>query len=156
MEPLEPISLPTEQHPGRHNSRIESNAIPHELQGVFRAVVCTVIPEAVSLNPAEWEDVELLAGSALAARPPDLQRQFRLLLKMVQWLPALRHGRSFTALDPARRRQFLASLENHPVQLLRTGFFGLRTLALLGYYGRLEAACEIGYAADPRGWEALP
>jgi hypothetical protein len=38
--------------------------------------------------------------------------------------------------------------------IIRVGFWGLRTLALLGYYARPEAAEEIGYTADRRGWEA--
>jgi len=41
------------------------------------------------------------------------------------------------------------------MQIIRVGFWGLRTLALLGYYARPEAAQEIGYTADPRGWEAI-
>jgi hypothetical protein len=32
--------------------------------------------------------------------------------------------------------------------------WGLRTLFLLGYYSRPAAAREIGYRADPRGWDA--
>ncbi len=37
---------------------------------------------------------------------------------------------------------------------LRRGFWGLRTLALMGYYARPAAAASVGYHADPRGWEA--
>ena len=38
--------------------------------------------------------------------------------------------------------------------LVRNGFWGLRALVLLGYYGQTETAREIGYAAQARGWEA--
>jgi hypothetical protein len=41
-----------------------------------------------------------------------------------------------------------------PALLLRRGSWGLRTLVLMGYYGRPDAKQEIGYRADPRGWEA--
>jgi hypothetical protein len=122
---------------------------------VFRAVVSTVVPEAVNLDEPGWAELERVVEETLRARPRKLQRQLRLLLGGIQWLPALAYGRTFSALDPARRARFLSTLEHHPVQLIRKGFFGLRILAFLGYYGRPEAANAIGYAADPRGWEAL-
>ena len=92
--------------------------------------------------------------AALADRPAALQRRLQVFLRAMDWLPALRFGRRFTALTPAQRARFLAWLENHSVQVLRSGFWGLRTLVLLGYYGRPAAAAAIGYAADARGWEA--
>jgi hypothetical protein len=129
--------------------------IPPQLRRVFRAVVSTVVPEAVNLDEPSWVELERIVEETLSPRPRNLQRQLRLLLRGIQWLPVLGYGRTFTNLDPARRRRFLSTLEDHPVQLIRKGFFGLRTLALLGYYGRPEAARAVGYAADPRGWEAL-
>jgi hypothetical protein len=129
--------------------------VPPALRMVFRAVVSTVVPEAVNLDEPGWVELERVVEETLGARPRNLQRQVRLLLRGIQWLPVLGYGRTFTALDPARRAHFLSTLQDHPVQLIRKGFFGLRTLALLGYYGRSEAAGAIGYAADPRGWEAL-
>ena len=45
-------------------------------------------------------------------------------------------------------------VERSRVLLLRRGFWGLRTLVMLGYYGRPEAARAIGYRASPLGWEA--
>jgi hypothetical protein len=57
-------------------------------------------------------------------------------------------------MDAAARQRMLAALEDSRSPLLRRGFWGLRTLILMGYYGRPGAAAEIGYAADPRGWEA--
>ena len=125
-----------------------------QLRVVFRAVVATVVPAAVSLDGPRWRTLEQLVEGTVLARPPRLQRQLRLLLHLIQWLPVLRYGRTFSTLDPARQARFLSYLQDHPIGLIRTGFFGLRTLALLGYYGRPEAAQNIGYAADPRGWEA--
>jgi len=121
----------------------------------FRAIVGAIVPEASNLDEDGWNRLEQLVEAALAARPRRLQRQVWLLVRTIMWLPVLRHGRTFRSLDPVRRARFLSSLQEHPIQLVRKGFFGLRTLALLGYYGRPEAARAIGYAADPRGWEAL-
>jgi hypothetical protein len=122
---------------------------------VFRAVVSTVVPEAVDLDEPRWVELERVVEETLGARPRNLQRQLRLLLRGIHWLPVLRYGRTFTSLDPVERARFLSTLQDHSVQLIRKGFFGLRTLVFLGYYGRPEAAEAIGYAADPRGWEAL-
>jgi len=121
----------------------------------FRALMCAVVPEATSLDEKGWSDAERLVQTALGMRAPNLQRRVLLFLRFVEWLPVMRYGRRFTSLDAARRAQFLSSLQDHPVQLIRLGFWGVRTLALMGYYGRPEAAKAIGYAAAARGWEAL-
>lgn len=125
------------------------------LRRVFRALASTAVPEASDFDDRRWAGLEQLVVQALSDRPRQLQRQLRILLRGIQWLPVLRYGRTFSALDPVRRARFLFSLETHRLQLVRSGFFGLRTLALLGYYGRPEAASAIGYAPDTRGWEAL-
>jgi hypothetical protein len=80
--------------------------------------------------------------------------QLRLFMRVLQWLPLLRFGRPLTRLDASRRTRFLEAMQNSPVALFRKGFWGVRTVALLGYYGRAAAGSEIGYCADPRGWEA--
>jgi gluconate 2-dehydrogenase subunit 3-like protein len=121
---------------------------------VFRAIAQTVVPEATRLSDADWAAVETIVERALAPRPPRLRRQLVVLIRLLQWLPLLRYGRPFTALDAARRTQFLEHMQDAPLLLLRRGFWGLRTLALMGYYARAEAAVEIGYRARPEGWEA--
>lgn len=120
----------------------------------FRAVAETVVPEAARLDPAEWNDVERIVTRAIAARPGRLQRQLALLLRFLEWIPLFRYGRRFSRLDPARRARFLDSLQTSRLLLARRGIWGLRTLVLMGYYGRPRAAAAIGYRADPRGWEA--
>ena len=122
---------------------------------VLRAFVCTVVPEAASMNEPRWSSLLQLIELALRDRPASLRRRFRLALHLIQWLPVARYARPFTALSMAQRTRVLSFIENNPVQAVRTGFFGLRTLALLGYYGQPCAAAEIGYAATARGWDAL-
>lgn len=122
---------------------------------IFRAVVSTVVPEANLLDEQSWQALETLVEMSLRDRSPAIRRQLRLFLRMIQWLPVFRYGRCFTSLSAEQRRQVLCYLQDHPVELIRCGFWGLRTLALLGYYGRPEGVQSTGYAADPRGWEAL-
>lgn len=121
---------------------------------VFRAVVETVVPETAALNGERWEKMERLAGDALRRRSAREIRQLRLFLCLIQWATVIRHGRRFTLLDLPRRERVLRYLQEHPVQLIRTGFWGLRTLAFLGYYGCPETARALGYLPGARGWEA--
>jgi len=121
---------------------------------ILRAVVTTVVPDAATLDTAAWTEIDTIISGQLAQRPRALRRQLAVLLRLVDWLPLLRYGRRFTTLDAARRTRVLAALERAPALLLRRGIWGLRTLALLGYYGRTAAAGEIGYRGDPRGWGA--
>ena len=122
---------------------------------IFRAFVCTVVPDADQLDEKGWQELEASVESTLCDRPPAMLRQFRLFLRVIQWISAFRYGRRFPALKPGQRARILARLQDHRVQLIRCGFWGLRTIAFLGFYGRAEASRAIGYAPNPRGWEAL-
>ena len=124
------------------------------IRPVLRAIGITVVPEAAQLDEQQWVALEEIVRGALAPRPRALQRQFILLVRAIQWLAVLRYGRRFTALDASRRERFLEQLQNAPVLLVRRGIWGLRTLLLLGYYGRESGGRAIGYRADPRGWKA--
>ena len=121
---------------------------------VFRAVATCVVPEAARLDPAQWDELEAIVARAVAARSRAVQRQVALFLTLLEWLPLLRYGRRLSRLDPARQTKFLDRVQRSPLLLLRRGFWGVRTLILMGYYGRPAAAAEIGYRADTRGWEA--
>ncbi|MBZ5621293.1 MAG: hypothetical protein LAQ69_21575 [Acidobacteriia bacterium] len=122
--------------------------------GIFRAVVTTIVPESASLDDQGWRDLELVVENLLRDRPQNLKRQLRLFLRFIQFLPLVRYGRPFTLLNQAARTRVFAHLQNAPIQKVRVGFWGLRTIVLAGYYGRPEAARSLGYAASPLGWEA--
>lgn len=120
---------------------------------VLRAAACAMVPEAAGLDEKGWAEFERLIESALRDRPESLRRRLELFLRAIEWLPVLRYGRKFSALEPLQQARFLSWLEKHPVLLIRNGFWGLRTLIFLGYYGQPEITRGIGYAADARGWE---
>ena len=122
---------------------------------IFRAVVCTVVPEAKNLGESGWSELETLVETTLQIHPRAMHRQLRLFIRTIQWVPVFRYGRRFTSLRAEERMQVLCYLQDHRLEIVRCGFWGLRTLALLGYYGRPEGVLATGYAADPRGWEAL-
>lgn len=124
------------------------------LPRVFRAVANTVVPDAGRLESEQWRRALATVENALADRPRSLHRQLRIFLRLVQWLPVLRWLRPFTALDADRRQRWLSALQDAPVLRVRQGFWGLRTLCFMGYYGLPEVRGEIGYRAHPRGWKA--
>lgn len=136
----------------RNRSWNSSVIVLSPVRPIFRAVVSTVVPEANKLDKQGWQEVETLVETALRDRPPAMQRQLRLFLRAIEWLPVFRYGRSFTSLSAERRMKVLYYLQGHRIELIRCGFWGVRTLAFLGYYGRPETLQAIGYAADARGW----
>ena len=75
-------------------------------------------------------------------------------MRVLDLLPLVRFGRRLRSLDPARRTGFLEHVERSRVAAVRRGFWGLRTLVILGCYGRPGAGAALGYRASPRGWEA--
>jgi hypothetical protein len=132
-----------------------SGSVLAPVRAVFRAVVVTVVPDAKQLDEPGWLALEALVEDVLELRPPALRRQLQLFLRAIHWLPVVRYGRTFAALGDEQRSRILCYLQDHPVERIRCGFWGLRTLAFLGYYGRPEGAHAIGYRPDPRGWEAV-
>ncbi len=120
----------------------------------FRALATTFVPEAAGLDERGWADAEAICEQFLASKPDAVRRQVLLLIRLLDFLPRLRWGRRFTALDAERRRRFLEALQNAPLLLLRRGIWGVRSIAFMGYYARPEAAAAIGYRADKRGWDA--
>ena len=124
--------------------------------GRFRAVVVTMVPEAASLGDDQWRAAEAIVARALASRSPAVRRQVGLFLRVLDGLSLLRHRRRLAALPPNERTRLLESLSRSRLLLIRRGVWGLRTLAFMGYYARLEAARSIGYRASAAGWEARP
>lgn len=122
----------------------------------FRALATAIVPRAADLSEDQWREVEAIVQDALLERPVALRRQLILFIRLADLLPALRWGRPFRRLDPARQARFLTGLERSRLFLLRRGFWGLRTLVFMGYYGRPEAAAAIGYGARLRGWLEHP
>ena len=123
-------------------------------RATFRAIARTVVPEAAQLDETGWSELEATVEQTLAQRPPRMQRQLRMLLRMIEQLPRMSTGRSFSALDEARRTAFLDRLQHSPIKLIRRGIWGVRTLTLMGFYTRADALRGVGYRADARGWLA--
>ena len=118
----------------------------------MRAVLNAVVPEATALREDEWRDAQAIIARALAARPATVRRQIGLFMHALDVASLVRFGRRLTALSSDDARQLLDSLSKSKMLLLRRGVWGVRTLALMGYYARAEAARAIGYRAAAGGW----
>jgi hypothetical protein len=130
-----------------------SDRVLAPVRNEFRALAVAIVPAAATLADAEWEELEAIVERALASRPAKMRRQLALFVRLLTAAPLLRHGRRFASLDSESQARFLAAVERSPLLLLRRGFWGLRTLVYMGYYGRPAAAAAIGYRAHVRGWE---
>ena len=121
---------------------------------VLHAIATTIVPETSWLDARAWSEVEAVVARALARRPPRLQRQFIVFLRVVQALPVVRHGRPFTALSERHRTAFLGSVERSRLLLVRRGLWGVRTLIFMAYYTRNDVTESIGYRPSVTGWAA--
>jgi hypothetical protein len=119
----------------------------------FRAIGSVVLPTPDALDEEGWERAEAIVEHALSSRPPAVRRQVRLFLRVVNFLPLLRTGRTLVGLPPGHRARFLGRLQRSRSLLLRRGFWGIRTLIFMGYYTQDSVRQRIGYRARPGGWE---
>ena len=76
--------------------------------------------------------------------------QVRLFLFVLRWLPAPVFFRPFERIPNSAQTWILLRFENAPIKLFRAGFWGLKTLIYMGYYGQLEIATKVKYEPDLR------
>ena len=112
---------------------------------MFLAIAKRVVPEIAGLDEAARNEALGLVEHQLAARPAKMRRELALFLNVIRWAPVVRYGRPFERLGAAAQDAVLGWLQDAPILKLRSGFWGLKTLAFLGYYGRPSAGAAIGY-----------
>ena len=81
----------------------------------------------------------------LSDKDKKTRKTFHLLLFVFERLSFFIYLKLFSRLSPEAQKKYLSLWENAPVKKLRTGFFGLKTLALLGYYTDEKCWSEIDY-----------
>ena len=121
------------------------------LRDLFLALAARIVPESTSLDAEAYGRMLALVEEALSTRPARTVRELALFLRVLRWLPALRYGRPLDRLGPAAQDAALRWFQDSPVTLFRKGFWGVKTLVYLGYYGRPEAASSIGYRPSTNG-----
>jgi hypothetical protein len=114
-----------------------------------------IVPAAADLDAEGRSRFIAIAGKALADRPRSIQRQFVLFLGLMRWLALVRFGAPFDRLSPANQDAALRWLLDAPLATLRSGFWGLRALAFMGYYGQTEVWSSLRYSPSFNGNEML-
>jgi hypothetical protein len=115
------------------------------------AIAPRIVPASAQLTPAARGEMLTLIEGTLASRTPAMRRQLDLFLRVMRWLPFLRYLRPLERLDGPRQDAALRWFQDHPVQVIRGGFWGVRTLLLLGYYGQPVNGPSIAYTPSTDG-----
>jgi hypothetical protein len=121
----------------------------------LRVLSARIVPESGALDAAGWGRFLAIVDDALQERKPAVRRQFGVFLGVLRWAPAVRYGSRFDGLPAARQDAVLRWFEDCPLSLLRKGFWGLKAMVFMGYYGQPETHERIGYRARFDGREAL-
>ena len=131
------------------NTRV--GAIPDSQRDLLRLLAARLVPESAKLSRTEHSEMLALIDQALADRPAGMQRQFSLFLRVLRWAPVARYGRPIDRLTPQQQDSVLRWFQDFPVQVIRSGFWGVRTLVMMSYYGRPEVGATIGYHPSANG-----
>ena len=120
----------------------------------IQPILATFIPATAQLTLAELAPVLARVDERLADEPPALQRQLRLFVRILWWLPLFTNLRTMGSLSAPARVRLLSWLQDCPVTKLRLGLWGLRTLLFLGWYGDPAVQAKLGYRPNIGGWDA--
>ena len=121
----------------------------------FMTISETITPEVASLDAEGRTRMTAIVDMALMDRDASTRKQIATFLGVLWMTPFLRYGSTFGGLDSLQRTAALEWFENCPISLLRKGFWGLKALIFMGYYGQTEHWQEIGYAPDFDGREGV-
>ena len=126
-------------------------SLSQEKAAFLRVLAARIVPETAELDSAGMSRFFGLIDEALLERPPSVRRQFGTYLGLLRWAPLVRFGGSFEKLSDDRQDAVLGWFESCPVGLLRAGFWGLKVLIFMGYYGPPETNAVVGYSPERDG-----
>jgi hypothetical protein len=102
------------------------------------AIVTSLAPSFpavdASTRRAVLTDVSSFVDAQIGALPDFLRFPYRIALTGFEWLPVLRWGRRFTALDEERQRVYVDYWSDAQLGLMRNFVKLIRSCALLAYY----------------------
>jgi hypothetical protein len=130
-------------------------SLSQEKAEFLRVLAARIVPESAELDAAGMSRFFGLIDGALLERPPSVRRQFGIYLGLLRWAPLARFGGPFEKLSVDRQNAVLRWFESCPVDLLRAGFWGLKVLIFMGYYGQPETNAVVGYAPERDGRAGL-
>lgn len=110
----------------------------------------TVAPGVAALDRRGQKRFRMIIRLMLLRRSNMERLQVRLFLLVLRWLPAPVFFRPFERIPASAQTWILLRFENAPIKLFRAGFWGLKTLIFMGYYGQLAIAKKVRYEPDLR------
>lgn len=119
----------------------------------WRTFLCALAPHAAVMDAAGWQAYFEILETAIGERPFQLRVGVRAYVVLLR-LAAFPLG-GFCSMPSERRARFLVFFQDFPSALIRAGFWGLRALALMGYYGQLSVAKRLGWAPIADGNKVL-
>jgi len=114
-----------------------------------------LVPDMKNLSREREARFFELVDELLATRPASVVRLIGIFLVFLRWFPLLRFGGRLDRLSKERQVRALHWFEEAPVGLIRTGFWGVKTLVFMGYYAQPEIAEGLSYTPSRTGNEKL-
>ena len=126
-------------------------SLSQEKAEFLQVLAVRIVPEISDLDGSGLSRFFEIIDGALQDRPASVRRQFATFLGVLRWAPVPRFGRPFERLPVERKDAVLRWFEICPVSILRKGFWGLKAMIFMGYYGQPETNELVGYAPDLDG-----
>ncbi len=104
-----------------------------------------VVPPCADLEQPARDEMMRLIDVAVTQRSATMQRQLGLFLRVIRLAAIVRGLRKLENLPPERLASLLSWLERNPIGLVRKGFWGVKALILMGYYGQGPIKDALGY-----------
>ena len=130
-------------------------SLSREKAEFLRVLASRIVPETSSLDAAAAGRFFGIIDEALGDREPAVRRQFATFLGVLRWAPLARYGAPFEGLSTERQDAVLRWFEDCPVDLLRKGTWGLKTMVFMGYYAQPETNSLVGYHPTFDGRDGL-
>jgi hypothetical protein len=130
-------------------------SLSQEKAEFLRVLASRIVPETTELDGAGLGRFFGIIDTALLDRPPEVRQQFKTFLGLLRWAPVFRYGSPLEKLRSEKQDAVLRWFEDCPVGLLRKGFWGLKAMVFMGYYGQPETNELVGYAPDFDGRASL-
>ena len=130
-------------------------SLSHEKAEFLQVLAARIVPETTELDAAGLSRFFGIIDEALQDRPALVRRQFATFLGVLRWAPLARYGSPLDKLRAERQDAVLRWFEDCPVSLLRKGFWGLKAMVFMGYYGQPETNELVGYGPEFDGRAGL-
>lgn len=130
-------------------------SLSQEKAQFLQILAARIVPESTELDTAGAGRFFGIIDDALQEREPAVRRQFAVFLGLLRWAPLVRYGAPFEKLRPERQDAVLRWFEDCPVGLPRKGFWGLKAVVFMGYYGQPETNARVGYTPEFDGRAGL-